>query len=72
MRRFALLVAAAAAAGTLSTPADASLYCNELHGIPGTGWGPFCTVQCVMGVDPKVDPKDVRGTLGSLVIVCPA
>ncbi len=72
MRRFALLLTAAAAAASFAQPADASLYCKDLLGIPGTGFGPVCTVQCVLGADVKVDPTDIRGTLGSLAIVCPA
>lgn len=74
MRRTAVLLVAAGLAGAFATatPASASLYCRDLFGIPHTGFGPVCTVQCVMGADPEVNPKDVRGTLESAIPVCPA
>lgn len=70
MRRIALLLAAGLAVGTLAPAAQASIYCSDLGPVPG--WGPVCTVKCVLGADPQVNPKDVKGTLRSLVIVCPA
>lgn len=70
MRRSALLLAAGIAVAGLAPAAEASLYCSDLGPVPG--WGPVCTVKCVLGADPEVNPKDVRATLQSLVIVCPA
>lgn len=72
MRRTAALLIAAAAAASLATssPASASLYCSDLGPVPG--YGPVCTVKCVLGADPEVNPKDVGATLRSLIVVCPA
>ena len=70
MRRTALLLAAGLTVAGLAPSAQASLYCSDLGPVPG--YGPVCTVKCVLGADPQVDPKDVRGTLQSLVVVCPA
>ena len=73
MRRLALTLVAGAALTTFAapSPANASLYCSNLGPVPG--YGPVCTVKCILGHDFQVDPKDVKGTLVSvLVIVCPA
>lgn len=76
MRRTAALLIAAAAAASLATssPASASLYCSDLGPVPG--YGPVCTVKCVLGsteVPPEVNPKDPIGTVADIVlIVCPA
>lgn len=64
----ALLLSAPLA--SVAAPAAASPYCADLGPVPG--YGPVCTVHCVLANDPEVDPKDVAGTLGSLVPVCPA
>lgn len=66
--RSALLVAAVTAA--FAAPADASPYCADLGPVPG--YGPVCTVRCVLAYQPEVDVKDVKGTLASLAPVCPA
>ncbi len=64
MRRLALLalLAGAFAAGP---PATAGLYCADVLGVEGSGFGPVCTVTCVLSADPEVDPEapDVRGQL---------
>lgn len=65
----ALLVLAAALLGSAPT-ASASPYCADLGPVPG--YGPVCLVRCVLGTQPEVDPKDVAGTVASLVPVCPA
>ena len=70
MRRLPLLLVAAAAAGTFAAPAEASLYCRDLGPVPG--YGPVCTVQCVAGTNPEINPKDVFGTLSSFFVMCPA
>ena len=70
MRAFLAVAALSAAVATFATPATASPYCADLGPVPG--YGPVCTVRCVLGVQPEVDVKDVPGTLGSLVPVCPA
>lgn len=73
MRRTAALslVAAAALATLAPAPANASLYCQDLGPVPG--YGPVCTVRCILGHQSNIDPKDIRGTVISLVtIVCPA
>lgn len=70
MRRLPLLLVAAAAAASFAAPADASLYCRDLGPVPG--YGPVCLVQCALGADPNVNPKDLGETLQSLVVYCPA
>ncbi len=65
--RLPLLLVAAAAAASFAAPADASIYFSDLGPVPG--FGPVCTVKCVLGADPQVNPKDVKGTLSSLVVV---
>lgn len=72
MRRTTALLLTAAAAATLfsSSPANASIYCQDLGPLPG--WGPVCTARCVMGVQPEVNPKDAAATLRSLIVMCPA
>lgn len=72
MRRTSLALLAAVAATSFLTPAaEASIYCSDLGPVPG--YGPVCTVKCVLGAAPGiVDPKDIKGTIGRLAIVCPA
>lgn len=64
MRRLVLLalLGGALAAGPSAT---AGLYCADVLGIEGSGFGPVCTVTCVLSADPEVDPEalDVRGQL---------
>jgi hypothetical protein len=71
MRRAALLLAATAFASVaLTTPAGASLTCRDLGPVPG--YGPVCVVECVLTTSPRLDPKDLRGSLPTLVAQCPA
>lgn len=71
MRRTPLLLAGALAAAAFATPsANASIYCQDLGPVPG--YGPVCTVRCVLTTNPQINPKDVKGTLQSLVVQCPA
>ncbi len=67
MRRLLVLLPLAAA---FATPAHASPYCGDLGPVPG--YGPVCVVECVLGTHPVVNPTDVRETLGSLIVTCPA
>lgn len=69
-RTLALLAIAAAASFGTSSPAGASLYCPDLGPLPG--YGPVCTVRCVLGAtDPNV--KDPVGTvMGLVTVVCPS
>ena len=69
-RTSALLVLAVALLGGAAPSASASPYCADLGPVPG--YGPVCLVRCVLGTQPEVNPKDVAGTLASLVPVCPA
>ncbi|HEX8003754.1 MAG TPA: hypothetical protein VF519_13780 [Mycobacteriales bacterium] len=70
MRRTALALTAAAAFATLAPAADASLYCSDLGPVPG--YGPVCTVKCVL-YGAEVNVKDPVGSVLSIVrIVCPA
>jgi hypothetical protein len=71
MRRSALAVLAVLAATAFATPpANASIYCTDLGPLPG--YGPVCTVKCLMTVHPEVNPKNVGETLGSFIVQCPA
>ncbi len=68
-RRLALGLVAGLAAASFAAPAEASLYCRGIGPVPG--FGPYCTVQCVLG-QAEVDVTDVRGTVHSFVgVVCP-
>lgn len=61
----ALLVGAAAFAATLAPHASANPYCEGVG--PVEGFGPVCTVKCVLTLNPSVDPDrvpPVRGTSG--------
>jgi hypothetical protein len=64
MRRLALLLVATAAL-TAAPAAHANLYCADVLGIEGSGYGPVCTVTCAARANPHVDPDepDVRGQL---------
>lgn len=73
MRRLALALVAGAALATVAAPsANASIYCSDLGPVPG--YGPVCTVKCVLGHQGgPVNVKDPIGTLHSyVVIMCPA
>lgn len=65
MRRVLLLAVAAAALGSAAPSANAGLYCADVLGIEGSGFGPVCTVTCAASADPHVDPDepDVRGQI---------
>lgn len=64
MRRLALLLVAAGALAS-APAANAGLYCADVLGIEGSGFGPVCTVTCAATADPRVDPKhpDVSGQI---------
>lgn len=66
MRRLALLLVAAGALAS-APAANAGLYCADVLGIEGSGFGPVCTVTCAASADPHVDPDapDVRGQVPS-------
>lgn len=69
-RRLALGLVAVSAAASLAAPAQASLYCSPIGPVPG--YGPVCTVKCLLG-GADVDVKDVEGTVMSIVgVACPA
>lgn len=70
MRRLLLTLAAGAAAASLAPAADASLYCRDLGPVPG--YGPVCLLQCQLGMDPQVNPKNLGETLQSFIVMCPA
>ena len=65
MRRFLVLLPLAAA---FATPAHASITCADLGPVPG--YGPVCTVECLLAAHPAVDPKDVPRTVRSFVPYC--
>lgn len=66
--RLPLALVTAAAAASFAAPAGASIYCSDLGPVPG--YGPVCTVKCVLAHDPT--PIDVKRLGESLSIVCPA
>lgn len=70
MRRLSLVLVAAAAAASFAAPAGASLYCRDLGPVPG--YGPVCLVQCQLGMQPEVNPKNLTETLRSFIVMCPA
>lgn len=65
MRRLALALVLAGAALASVPAANAGLYCADVLGIEGSGYGPVCTVTCAMRANPQIDPDDpdVRGQL---------
>lgn len=68
-RGLAIGLVAGVAAASFAAPAQASLTCRDLGPVPG--YGPVCTVQCLLG-GADVDVKDVKGTVMSIVgVVCP-
>lgn len=70
-RRLALALVAGAALASVAPAANASLTCPDLGPVPG--YGPVCTVRCVLGHEGNVNIKDPVGTLHSLVVImCPA
>lgn len=56
-RTAALLLLAGSLTGTFATTASAGIYCDDVLGIEGSGYGPVCTVTCTMKHDPTVDPN---------------
>ncbi|HWL37143.1 MAG TPA: hypothetical protein VNQ77_13220 [Frankiaceae bacterium] len=65
MRRLAVALVLAGGALASAPAANAGLYCADVLGIEGSGYGPVCTVTCAASADPHVDPDepDVRGQL---------
>ena len=65
MRRMLLLAVAAAALAAAAPSASANLYCKDVLGIEGSGYGPVCTVTCAASANPHIDPNDpdLRGQL---------
>jgi hypothetical protein len=55
-RSFVLLLAAAASAPLLHSPAQASVYCGPLVG-DVQAFGPLCAVKCTLKNPPVVDPS---------------
>jgi len=68
MRRTLALIPLAVALALPAAPAHASLTCGDLGPVPG--YGPVCTVECLLGGRHTVDPKDVQGTVRSFVPYC--
>lgn len=54
MRRTAALLLFAGLTGSLAPAASAGFTCADVGPVPG--YGPVCTVTCVMQYDPSVEP----------------